>query len=383
VNHFTIVMIAACPFPTWQGSQVLIRQTAEALAGRGHRIHTLTYGYGEYSLTPAFRMHRIPRLPLMKGFRSGPDPSKILLDLFLLIELFRVVHRVKADVIHAHNYEALFLSFPVSKLLGVPLVYHSHTILSREFSTYFRSSPSKKLAGKAAEWADLVTTRLPDRFIAISDDEVEFFSGLGVTREKIDLLPPGITPGEIESGGTGEQEGSICYVGNLDRYQDIDTLFAAVRIAARTAEHVKLTVVTRSDWKRHRETVRRLGIEERVRFLRPGTLDEAMNELRTSSVAVITRNIRSGFPIKLLNYMAAGKAIVATRSAAKILVDGVHALVVEDGNAEETAGAILKLLGDRSLRKTIGRSAHRLAGEQFDLNSRVTELERIYQEITG
>ena len=50
----SLAIVAACPYPTWQGSQVLIRQMSDSLSQRGHKVHLITYGYGEYDLEPDY-----------------------------------------------------------------------------------------------------------------------------------------------------------------------------------------------------------------------------------------------------------------------------------------------------------------------------------------
>jgi hypothetical protein len=42
-----IAMVAACPFPANHGSPASIREMAEAVAARGHRVHVVTYHFGD------------------------------------------------------------------------------------------------------------------------------------------------------------------------------------------------------------------------------------------------------------------------------------------------------------------------------------------------
>src|SRR5713101_4460725 len=108
-----IAMVAACPFPSPRGSQVLIRELAQALAERGHIVHVVTYPYGE-SLIPLHGVfvHRVRRV-------DWPAPSgvlgwrKVLLDLRLARILHAVVRRERIEVIHAHNYEGPLVGYVV------------------------------------------------------------------------------------------------------------------------------------------------------------------------------------------------------------------------------------------------------------------------------
>jgi len=381
VRPVSLAIVAACPYPTWQGSQVLIRQMSDSLSQRGHKVHLITYGYGEYDLEPDYRLHRIPDLPFGHSLRSGPSLLKVLLDGFLAIQLFRVALKERIDIIHAHNYEALFASFPVAGLLNIPLVYHSHTILSKELHTYFTSAFARGLARKFALLIDRLALRLANHFIAVSEDELKFFTSMGKKETEFSCIIPGIVIEEHGHEPVDVEEGSICYMGNLDNYQDIETLFGAVRLVADEMESAKLTVVTRSDWSNYHPLIDRKGLSDFVRFVRPGTFAEAVNILKASSVAVSTRNIPSGFPIKLLNYMSCGKAIVATESSGKILQDGDTALIVDDNDPAAFAKAIIRLLKDDSLRSEIGQRVLELAASRCNWNNSTAQLERLYERL--
>jgi hypothetical protein len=74
-----ILTVAACAFPTRQGSQVLIRQAAEALAARGHEVIVACYAGGE-DIPCGVPIARAPRLPGSDRLRAGPSPAKPLLD---------------------------------------------------------------------------------------------------------------------------------------------------------------------------------------------------------------------------------------------------------------------------------------------------------------
>lgn len=372
-------MVAACPFPTWQGSQVLIRQMAEILSSRGHSVHVVTYGYGEYELSANYFVHRIPALPFYRSFRSGPSALKLLLDPLLAIMLFWVAFKEKIHIIHAHNHEGVLSAFPVSKLLGIPLVYHSHTILSKELHTYFSSDFLQNLSRQLAPLVDRLSASIANHLVAVSDEEMKFFASLGKDPHSFSRVTPGVFIEDADSALAQTSEHTICYMGNLDRYQDLVTLYEALRLAKRKNSGVELHIVTRSAWDDQMCEIKKRGLLGSVHFTRPETFDQAQSILENSAIAVITRNIPTGFPIKLLNYMACGRAIIASRSAANALKHGDTAYIVEDGDAEGFARGIVTLLEDRTMRIELGRKARDLAKKQFSWEARVGQLEAIYQ----
>jgi glycosyltransferase involved in cell wall biosynthesis len=88
-------------------------------------------------------------------------------------------------------------------------------------------------------------------------------------------------------------------------------------------------------------------------------------------------------PLKLYEYMAAGKAIVASRSGqiAEVIADGQDGLLVEPGDVNELSGVLLRLLGDRDERMRLGQRARQAAVEQHSWQRYIHRLEEVYASV--
>jgi glycosyltransferase involved in cell wall biosynthesis len=73
-----------------------------------------------------------------------------------------------------------------------------------------------------------------------------------------------------------------------------------------------------------------------------------------------------GSPTKIFEYMAMGKAIVASRlgQIGEVLSDRETALLIAPGNRDELASAIVRLVDSRELRARLGANARKVAVEQ-------------------
>ena len=91
----------------------------------------------------------------------------------------------------------------------------------------------------------------------------------------------------------------------------------------------------------------------------------AMRALAQADVLVCPRTSWSGFPIKVLNYMALGRPIVHARASAHALEDGVTGLLYDDGDAGALAKALLRVVRDPALAAQLGRQARIVARERF------------------
>jgi glycosyltransferase involved in cell wall biosynthesis len=88
-------------------------------------------------------------------------------------------------------------------------------------------------------------------------------------------------------------------------------------------------------------------------------------------------------PLKLYEYMAAGKAIVASRAGqiAEVIRHEVNGLLVEPGNVAELAQTLIDLLNDPAKREQLGFNARRQAVEQHSWNTYIDRLEEVYSSV--
>lgn len=109
--------------------------------------------------------------------------------------------------------------------------------------------------------------------------------------------------------------------------------------------------------------------------------EEVRDRLGAATIAVCPRAERSGFPMKLLNYMAAGKAIVACAGSAKGLLDGVTARVVGDNDTAGFADAVVSLLRDPAARARLGAAARRAVESREAWDQVLDRVESIYRQV--
>ena len=384
-----IAMVAACPFPVAQGSQIYMQQMAHALAERGHQVHLVCYHFGAYHEEFNFTIHRIPHITRYSRLRSGPSLQKILLDFMLTIKLWQVVTREKIDIIHAHNYEALCAALVVRSVTGKPVIFNSHNVLSDELPTYFRSRFSKRLAQLLAYFIDTLIPRRGDFCITVSEESANFLQGKGIPPDKIKFIPPGINYPTCEAPDSNLVRTKyhlglkhlIIYTGNLDGYQNIELLFQAIKIVASSQSEVTLLVATNSECGYYQTLAQDMGIERYLSFFTNLNFNQVQEILAASDIAVCPRTSWSGFPIKLLNYMAAGKAIVASEGSAKGITHLHNGLVVSNGDTQRFAQGILQLIGDPPLAQRLGDNAKRDAANVFNWDRRIQEIEGVYEKL--
>ena len=93
--------------------------------------------------------------------------------------------------------------------------------------------------------------------------------------------------------------------------------------------------------------------------------------------------LKEGIPGTIVEAMAAGLPVVATRHAGipAVITDGREGVLVPEGDEDALADALDALLGDPVLRERLGRAAARRAADQLDLGPATAALERIYDDV--
>ena len=99
-------------------------------------------------------------------------------------------------------------------------------------------------------------------------------------------------------------------------------------------------------------------------------------------MVVMPRRLGSGFPLKLVNYLAGGRAVVTAGCGGKIIRDGVDGLVVNDDDPDDLASALGRLLVDRELAGALEREARRTFLSSLTWEAVLPAIERVYDRAT-
>jgi 1,2-diacylglycerol 3-alpha-glucosyltransferase len=391
--HYSVAMVAACPFPANYGTPGAIREMSETLAALGHDIHIVTYPFGEDLPVGAAKLWRAWYWRKTRSLYAGPSLEKLLLDFFVLIELCRVIRRQQISIIHAHNYEGVLIGFIAKLLTGTPLLYNAVNLMSDELPTYGFLKPAF-LAKGLARFLDWLVVKVPNHFIAITQDLRDEFLRRDVPQHRIAFVPCGVKPEMFDHANPDflrarygvAQRPIVMYTGINSTFQRIDYLLQAFGSVLKEEPSTILMVVSPlaedPDVARNRALADSMHIAENVIWVQGQTLRELPDYLAMASVAVIPRPNIPGHPIKLLNYMAAGRAIVCFAGAAKGVRHMHDAYVAKDHDVEELSRGIIMLLRDRRLAEKLGAAARDTVTRDFDWRHLCVAIEAAYEAMS-
>jgi glycosyltransferase involved in cell wall biosynthesis len=340
---------------------------SEAIAERGHEVHIVTYHFGEDIPVTGPQVHRIPARTDESAVVVGPTRRRPLYDLQMVFKAVEVIRRHRCDLIHAHGYEAALVAWLCRMETGLPFVYSGHCTMADELASYDFIRP-RWLAGVLARVLDVFVPRLGDRCIPHSANMVRFFRRLRLGSRTEGVIYKGINL-EASAHGDGAavrrrhglgQAPVVLYAGVLDEFQRLDLLVEAMAHVARAEPRARLLVVQTIPHAGHLARFRRLldahGIAGQVVVTDPQPLAAVPDYLAAGDVAVVPRPRAPGFPIKVVNYLAAGKACVLYASSSGGLTHGDNAYLVSPDTGSALGEAIVEVLRDGELRRRLGEN---------------------------
>jgi sugar transferase (PEP-CTERM/EpsH1 system associated) len=319
---------------------------------------------GRGSLADAFERLGVPVTAMGKG--PGADP-------WLWVRLAALFRAQRIDVVHTHNVTPWLYAGVAAKLAGVRLVHTEHSNL---FAHQWR-----------LQAAERVLARFTETIISDSEKVARTLMTQGVPEARIRTIVNGIDtvrfsaarPLDAKRSAIGLERPQLIVgtVGRLVPVKDHRTLLEAFARICRAVPEAVLVIVGDGP---EREVLERcaaaLGVGEQVRWF--GERADVQDLVPFFDVFVLS-SVSEGLPLTLLEAMAAGRAVVATRVGGipEALAEGTG-LLVPPKDPEALAHAVITLLGDAPRRLAMGALAAQRARAHFDVHDMVRAYANTY-----
>ena len=257
-----------------------------------------------------------------------------------------------------------WLSFPIPEMymLLADEAHGLYKILYRVRGAAFKFLLYRVLM-PAADHAFVQTERMRDDI-----------SREGIAKEKMTAVPMGVDA-EADWAAVAknrvipEHGRTFVYLGTIARTRHLDFLVRVLAKVRESVPDVKLYVVgggvAPGDEELLTTEASRLGVSDALVLVGQRPRAEALAYVRDADVCVSpiypSPLFNCGSPTKLVEYMAMGKAIVASNldQIGDVLCHGETAWMVPPGDADALAKGLATLVHDRDLRANLGRAARR------------------------
>jgi glycosyltransferase involved in cell wall biosynthesis len=308
-----------------------------------------------------------------------------LRDLRALAGLHRLVREWRPHIVHTHTAKAGLLGRVAARAAGVPTVVHTfHGHVLRGYFSPAKTGLFRRLETRLAARADAL--------VAVSESVKQDLVGLGIAgAERIRVVPLGLDLAHLVAGlprGGLRREARIPetaplvgMVGRLVAIKDVPTFLQAARIVREDRRDARFALVGDGEERPALESLcRKLGLADTVTFFGwrrdlaavYGDLDVVVNASRNE-----------GTPVALIEALAAGRPVVATRvgGTPDLLGEGERGRLVPPGEPEALARAVLESLDQSEAvrrRAQAGRE-HVLAYHSAD--RLIRDVDTLYREL--
>lgn len=295
----------------------------------------------------------------------------------VVIKLIKVIRQNNIQLLHSHLFDADLCAFIAGKTSGVPI------IISSIPSFTFLRSRKHQLRYK-------LYALFFDRFVPISEAIAQYMvRQCNIDPQKVTAvracLPTGFDQKLNQAAAAqmrkefslSENDIVIGTVARLDSRKGYFYLLDAAAIVAQHYPRVKFLCAGGGALKAALKTyARKLGLSSRVIFA--GTVRDIPNFLALLDIFTLP-SLDEGLGIVILEAMASGLAVVASRVGGipEIVADNETGFLVKPADADSLAGALMKLIADKELRRKMGREA-KARIKDFTPQEVAEKLEKIY-----
>jgi glycosyltransferase involved in cell wall biosynthesis len=258
--------------------------------------------------------------------------------------------------------KALFMA--VARLAGCPVLFHLH---GGQFAQF--------MATRRCALALLRTARAA---LALSDEAA------ALLRTLCPGMPVEVFPNPVACAAPLPRapDASVLFMGRLAGAKGVyELLHAFVRVHA-ACPQARLVLAGDGEQAPLRALAADLGVADCVRL--PGWVDCAARAALLARAGVfVLPSHHEQMPMSVLEAMAAGTPVVATRVGAipALLAHGRYGTLVQPGNCDELAAAILKMLQDNILAENFSASGLERVKSDFHADTVLARLRRRYEEL--
>jgi glycosyltransferase involved in cell wall biosynthesis len=386
----TVLYVADTRFPIERANGAQTMATCHALARRGHDVTLVVRPDTAAPARDPFAFYGLPPEPRLAIKTVAVAGNATTRRATFLLSAAALAARADGLVYTRDLGLASFL-LQMPSFRRPRLVYESHgvaDVVSAEMPALLgrpELAPSAAKRHRLARRERRVWTRARGYVTITRTLAGELTTRFG-PREHVVVAPDGVADALVARAWPAPQAGArpiVGYAGHLYPWKGVDVLIRALALAPELDGLVIGGHPREADRARVDALAAELGVGDRVTFT--GLLPPADVPARLAAASIVVLpNTASAIsdrytsPLKLFEYLAMGRAIVASDlpSIREVLTDGVTASLVPSGDPVALAGALRALANDPARAAALGAEARRLA-PRYTWSARAATIETV------
>lgn len=303
-----------------------------------------------------------------------------LMGFMQVIDMLRIGLECRPDIVHSHNFKTNILGFFLAKLFGSASVTTFHGWLHTE-----------KVKTRFLNRLSLLVMRYFDKVIAVSDEIRIGLEQVNIPSEKILVLKnvPSFSDNRCGSGhrfrkkfGIPEDARTVVgFMGRLEVVKGCDVfLKAAEKLYDQGVDCFFIIAGEGPERESLEHFVVESGLEKNVCFC--GFCSEPSKLFSVLDLYILPSR-SEGIPLTLLEAMAVGVPVVATRvgGVPEVLTDGKDGILVASEDPDVLEQAIRDVLSNRKETAKRAANARITIDKMFNQKKWIKKIEDLYHEI--
>jgi glycosyltransferase involved in cell wall biosynthesis len=307
-------------------------------------------------------------------------PMRHRVDWRPISRIARLVRHERAALLHTHTPRTLLVGRAVAAMTGVPLVHHVHSPTSRDSTRRWRNLANSQLE----RWA----LRGAARAIAVSAAMGRYAASLGVPANRIDVVTNGVPGPRVLADRTPPAgRWTLGMVALFRPRKGVEVLLEALSLLRKQGLDVCLRAIGEFETPDYERQVRGLaqtrGLEPWIEWT--GFCSNVPAALRDLDALVLPSLFGEGLPMVLLEAMAAGVPVVATKveGVPEAIADGREGALVEPQSAQALAAGIERLVRGQLDWTALRANARQRYESQFSVRHMAEAVSKVYREVLG
>ena len=305
-------------------------------------------------------------------------PMRTKFDLWAATKVARIVREEEYRLIHGHTARTAMLGGIVSAMTRVPMVYHAHSPASHNTVHRFMDRINGLI--------ERLSLRRASRVIAVSQAMAEHMECEGIDPALIRVVPNGVAA--VANLPQRERPHGCWTLGTVALFRPrkgIEVLLDAMALLRRWGMDVHLRAVGTFETPKYAAEialrVEQLELVDHVTWT--GFTSDVTGELLKMDLFVLPSLFGEGLPMAVLESMAAGVPVVATRAPGipEAIRDGRDGVLAEPGDAEDLARAITAIIGGHYDWSVLRASAMARHAVEFSDQSMAAGVAAVYREV--
>jgi glycosyltransferase involved in cell wall biosynthesis len=321
------------------------------------------------------------RFPAARESQQAPlveMPMHGRFDLRVVKQITELVRSDGYEIIHAHTPRTALVGRLAARRAGVPFVYHVHSPAGRDSTRRVLN-----WINALVEWG---AVRDADRLIAVSPSLREYMIGRGVPAECVVCVPNGVPGSHLTV--ERQRPSGVWMLGAVALFRPrkgVELLLESLAMLRSRGANVRLRAVGGFETSAYEVSIRqlaeRLGLDRAIDWI--GFTRNVNRELAKIDVFVLPSLFGEGLPMVVLEAMAAGLPVVASRveGVPLAVIHRETGLLVEPGSVSQLAQAVEEIITGQVDYTTLSRGARQLHATSFSDTTMAAGVATVYRGV--